>query len=80
MDVISQGYMPGYEDKDLENMEDDMAPLSQDLANRIADAVLPRGVTDQLDSGQSAKKLVMIWNKYFVFRVSHINDYVFFSF
>jgi hypothetical protein len=78
--VISQGYAPGYEYKDLEKMEDDMAPLSQDLANRIADAVLPRGLTDQLDSGRSAKKLVMIWNKYFVFMVSRINDYVFFSF
>jgi hypothetical protein len=37
---MSQGYTPSYEDEDLEKMEDDMAPLSQDLANRIVDAVL----------------------------------------
>jgi hypothetical protein len=42
LEVMSQGYMPGYEDKDLEKMEDDMAPLLQDLANRIADIVLPQ--------------------------------------
>jgi hypothetical protein len=33
--------VPGYEDEDLVKMEDNVAPLSQDLANRIADAVLP---------------------------------------
>jgi hypothetical protein len=42
MEVMSQGYVPGYEDEDLEKMEDDMAPLSQDLANRIAGTVLPQ--------------------------------------
>jgi hypothetical protein len=42
MEVMSQGYAPVYEDKDLEKMEDDVAPLSQDLANRIADAILPQ--------------------------------------
>jgi hypothetical protein len=41
LEVMSQGYAPGYEDEDLKKMEDDVAPLSRDLANRIADAVLP---------------------------------------
>jgi hypothetical protein len=38
---MSQGYAPGYEDEELDKMENDVAPLSQDLANKIADAVLP---------------------------------------
>jgi hypothetical protein len=38
---MSQGYAPGYEDEKLEKMEDDMALLSQDLASKIGDAVLP---------------------------------------
>jgi hypothetical protein len=42
LEVMSQGYTPGYEDEDLEKMEDDVAPLSQDLANRIANVVLPK--------------------------------------
>jgi hypothetical protein len=39
---MSQGYTHGYEDEDLEKMGDDVAPLSQDLANRIAKVVLPQ--------------------------------------
>jgi hypothetical protein len=39
---MSQGYSPSYEVEELEKMEDDVAPLSQDLANKIADAVLPQ--------------------------------------
>jgi hypothetical protein len=39
---MSQGYVPSYEDEDLEKMEDDVAPISRDLANRIADTVLPQ--------------------------------------
>jgi hypothetical protein len=42
LEAMSQGYTPGYEDEELEKMEDDMALLSQDLANRIADTVLPQ--------------------------------------
>jgi hypothetical protein len=38
---MSQGYAPGYEVKELEKIEDDMASLSQDLVNRIANIVLP---------------------------------------
>jgi hypothetical protein len=39
---MSQGYAPSYEVKELEKIEDDMASLSKDLANRIADTVLPQ--------------------------------------
>ena len=42
MEAMSHGYAPGYEGEELEKIEDDVASLSQDLANRIADAVLPR--------------------------------------
>jgi hypothetical protein len=42
LEAMSQGYTPGNETKELEEMEDDVAPLSQDLANKIADAVLPQ--------------------------------------
>lgn len=37
---MSPGYVPGYEDDELEQME--TALLLQDLARRIDDAVLPR--------------------------------------
>jgi hypothetical protein len=39
---MRQGYAPGYEVEELEKIEDDVASLSEDLANRIADTVLPR--------------------------------------
>jgi hypothetical protein len=39
---MRQGYAPGYEVEELEKIEDDVASLSEDLANRIADIVLPR--------------------------------------
>jgi hypothetical protein len=38
---MSQGYASGYEVKELEKIEDDVASLSQDLVNRIANTVLP---------------------------------------
>ena len=39
---MSHGYAPGYEVHELEEMETAVAPLSQDLADRIEDIVLPR--------------------------------------
>jgi hypothetical protein len=42
LEAMSQGYAPGYEVEELEKMEDDVAPLPQDLANKIADPVLPQ--------------------------------------
>ena len=40
--AMSHGYAPGYEVHELEEMETAMAPLSQDLADRIEGIVLPR--------------------------------------
>jgi hypothetical protein len=42
MEAMSQGYAPSYEVEELKKIEDDVASLLQDLANRIADTVLPR--------------------------------------
>jgi hypothetical protein len=39
---MSLGYAPGYEVEELEKIEDDVASLSQDLVNKIADTVLAR--------------------------------------
>ena len=41
LEVMSHGYMPGYEVHKLEEMEMVVAPLSCDLANRIEGIVLP---------------------------------------
>ena len=42
LEAMSQGYMPGYEVHELEEMETVVAPLSRDLADRIEGIVLPR--------------------------------------
>ena len=42
LEVMSHGYTPGYEVHELEEMETAVAPLSQDMADRIEDIVLPR--------------------------------------
>ena len=39
---MSHGYTPGYEVHELKEMETVVAPLSQDLADRIEGIVLPR--------------------------------------
>ena len=39
---MSLGYAPGYEDHELVEIETAVAPLSQDLTDRIEDIVLPR--------------------------------------
>ena len=41
---MSHGYVPGYEVHELEEMEMVVAPLSQDLADRIEGIVLPQRV------------------------------------
>jgi hypothetical protein len=38
---MSLGYTPGYDEKELEELEKAMFLLSQDLAGRIKDRVLP---------------------------------------
>ena len=42
LEVMSYGYAPGYQVHELEEMETAVAPLSQDLADRIESIVLPR--------------------------------------
>ena len=39
---MSHGYTPSYEVHELEEMETAVAPLSQDLADRIESIVLPQ--------------------------------------
>ena len=40
-EVMSHGYVPGYEVNELEELETAVAPLSQDLADMIEGIVLP---------------------------------------
>ena len=42
LEVMSHGYVPGYEVHELEEMETVVAPISQDLADKIECIVLPR--------------------------------------
>ena len=42
MEMMSLGFAPSYEASDLDEIEMAVAPLAQDLANRIEDIVLPR--------------------------------------
>ena len=42
LETMSLGFAPGYEAHELEEMEMAVAPLSQDLADRIEGIVLPR--------------------------------------
>ena len=41
LEAMSHGFAPGYETHELEEMETAVAPLSQDLADRIESIVLP---------------------------------------
>ena len=41
LEAMSHGYAPGYEVHELEEMETVVAPLLQDLADRIEGIVLP---------------------------------------
>ena len=45
LEMMSHGFMPGYEVHELEEIEAAVAPLSQDLAGRIEGIVLPGGVS-----------------------------------
>ena len=42
LEAMSHGYTPSYEVHELEKMETAVAPLSQDLADRIEGMVLPQ--------------------------------------
>ena len=41
LEVMSQGFMPVYEDAELDEMEKAVTPLAWNLANRLKEAVLP---------------------------------------
>ena len=41
LEAMSHGFASGYEDHELEEMETALAPLSQNLANKIESIVLP---------------------------------------
>ena len=43
LEMMSHGFTPGYEVHELEEMEAAVAPLSQDLADKIESIVLPGG-------------------------------------
>ena len=45
LEAIIHGYTPGYEVHELKEMETVVAPLSQDLADRIEGIVLPGGAS-----------------------------------
>ena len=42
LETMSLGFAPGYEASELDEIEAVVAPLAQDLANRVEDIVLPR--------------------------------------
>ena len=44
LEAMSHGYTPGYEVHELEEMETVVAPLSQDLVDRIEGIALPEGL------------------------------------
>jgi hypothetical protein len=42
LEAMSLGYAPSYDERELEELERSVVPLSQDLAGRLQDIVLPR--------------------------------------
>ena len=42
--MISEGFAPGYTDAELDKIEKEAAPLAQDLAEKVGEEILPRGV------------------------------------
>ena len=41
LEVMSQGFAPVYEDPELDEIEKAVTPITQNLANRLKDMVLP---------------------------------------
>ena len=41
LEVMSQGFVPGYEDSELDEIEKAVTPIARNLANRLKDIVLP---------------------------------------
>ena len=42
--MISEGFTPGYTDAELDEIEKEAAPLAQDLAEKVEEEILPKGV------------------------------------
>ena len=42
--VISEGFTPGYTDAELDKIEKKVAPSTQDLAEKVGEEILPKGV------------------------------------
>ena len=42
--VISEGFAPGYTDVELDEIEKEAAPPAQDLAEKVGEEILPKGV------------------------------------
>ena len=43
LETMSLGFAPSYEASELDEIETMVAPLAQDLVNRVEDIVLPKG-------------------------------------
>ena len=41
MEVMSLGFVPGYKDSELDEIEKAVTPLARNLVNRLKDMVLP---------------------------------------
>ena len=41
LEVMSQGFAPGYEDPELDEIEKAVTPLARNLVNRLKETVLP---------------------------------------
>ena len=42
--MISEGFVPGYTNAELDEIEKEAAPSAQDLAEKVGEEILPRGV------------------------------------
>jgi len=42
--VISEGFAPGYTNTELDKIEKEAAPPAQDLAEKVREEILPKGV------------------------------------
>ena len=42
--MISEGFVPGYTNAELDEIEKEVAPPAQDLAENVGEEILPKGV------------------------------------
>ena len=43
--MMNQGFVPGYSDTELEDIEKEVAPLAQDLSAKIEDEITPQKIS-----------------------------------